>query len=171
MNRKLIGNIARFVLLALAQVFIFNKVMVSGYVNPMVYVLFILMLPYDIKGFQLLFYAFLMGLTIDFFMHTPGMHALASVTIAFLRPGVIRLVGKKDDVEPWQYPNVRDSGAAWFLAYTVILVFLHHLMVFFLEVFRLDEFLRTFVKVLINTALSILIIMMLQYLFYSRKVE
>ncbi|MDX9905097.1 MAG: rod shape-determining protein MreD [Bacteroidales bacterium] len=171
MNRKLIGNIARFVVLALAQVFIFNKVMVSGYVNPMVYVLFILMLPYDIKGFQLLLLAFLMGLTIDFFMHTPGMHALASVTLAFLRPGVIRLVGKKDDVEPWQYPNVRDSGAAWFLAYTVILVFLHHLMIFYLEVFRLDEFLRTFLKVLINTALSTLIIMLIQFLFYSRKTE
>lgn len=171
MNRKLIGNIARFVVLALAQVFIFNKVMVSGYVNPMVYVLFILMLPYDIKGFQLLLLAFLMGLTIDFFMHTPGMHALASVTLAFLRPGVIRLVGKKDDVEPWQYPNVRDSGSAWFLAYTVILVFLHHLMIFYLEVFRLDEFLRTFLKVLINTALSTLIIMLIQFLFYSRKTE
>lgn len=171
MNRRLIGNIARFILLAIAQVFIFNKIQVSGYISPQVYILFILMLPFDIKGFQLLLFSFLMGLTIDFFQHTPGMHALASVTIAFLRPKVIRLVGKKDEVETEQYPNVRDSGTAWFLAYTVILVFLHHLMIFYLEVFRLNEFLQTLLKVVINTALSTLIIMLIQFLFYSRKTE
>jgi hypothetical protein len=171
MNRRMIGNIVRFILLAGAQVFIFNKVQVSGYINPQVYVLFILMLPFDISGFRLLLFSFLMGLSIDFFQHTPGMHALASVTIAFMRPGVIRLVGKKDDMEPWQYPNVRDAGTAWFLAYTIILVFLHHLMIFYLEVFRLNEFIQTLLKVLINTALSTLIIMVIQFLFYSRKTE
>jgi hypothetical protein len=169
MNTKLIGNIARFIFLALAQVYIFNNIQVSGFINPQVYVLFILMLPYEINGFWLLTMAFMMGLTVDFFQHTPGMHAAASVILAFLRPGVIRLVGKKDDLEPWQYPNIRDSGAGWFLAYTLILVFLHHLALFFLEVFRLSEFLQTLLKVLINTVLTSLIIMLIQYLFFSRK--
>jgi len=169
MSRKLIGNIVRFILLALAQVYIFNNIQVSGYINPQVYVLFILMLPFEIAGFWLLTMAFMMGLTVDFFMHTPGMHAAASVVLAFLRPGVIRLVGKKDDLEPWQYPNIRDSGTLWFLTYTVILVFLHHLFIFYLEVFRFSEFLQTFLKVLINTVLTSLIIMLIQFLFFSRK--
>jgi hypothetical protein len=91
------------------------------------------------------------------------------VILAFLRPGVIRLVGKKDDLEPWQYPNIRDSGSMWFLAYTVILVFLHHLALFYLEVFRLSEFFQTLLKVLINTVLTSLIIMLIQFLFFSRK--
>jgi hypothetical protein len=69
MNRKLIGNIARFIFLALAQVFIFNKIQVSGYINPQVYVLFILMLPFETAGFWLLTLAFMMGLTVDFFQH------------------------------------------------------------------------------------------------------
>jgi hypothetical protein len=171
MNRKLIGNIARFILLALAQVYIFSNIQVSGYINPQVYVLFILMLPFEIAGFWLLTLAFMMGLTVDFFMHTPGMHAAASVVLAFLRPGVIRLVGKKDDLEPWQYPNIRDSGTLWFLAYTLILVFLHHIFIFYLEVFRFSEFLQTFLKVLINTVLTSLIIMLIQFLFYSRKLD
>jgi len=169
MNRKLIGNIVRFILLALAQVYIFSNIQVSGYINPQVYVLFILMLPFEIAGFWLLTLAFMMGLTVDFFMHTPGMHAAASVVLAFLRPGVIRLVGKKDDLEPWQYPNIRDSGTLWFFAYTLILVFLHHIFIFYLEVFRFSEFLQTFLKVLINTVLTSLIIMLIQFLFYSRK--
>jgi hypothetical protein len=169
MNTKLIGNIARFIFLALAQIYIFNNIQVSGYINPQVYVLFILMLPFEITGFWLLTLAFMMGLTVDFFQHTPGMHATASVILAFLRPGVIRLVGKKDDLEPWQYPNIRDSGAGWFLAYTLILVFLHHLALFYLEVFRFSEFFQTLLKVLINTVLTSLIIMLIQYLFFSRK--
>lgn len=169
MNRKFIGNIARFILLALAQIYIFNKIQISGYINPQVYVLFILMLPFEISGFWLLSFAFAMGLTIDYFQHTPGMHAAASVIIAFLRPGVIRLVGKKDELEPWQYPNVRDAGSVWFLTYVLILVFLHHLILFYMEVFRFREFFQTLIKVLINTVLTTLIIMIIQYLFYSRR--
>ena len=171
MNKNLLGNIIRFVFLVFAQIYIFNKIQVSGYINPQVYVMFILMLPFEIAGFWLLFLAFMMGLTIDFFQHTPGIHAAASVTLAFLRPGTIRLVGKKEDLEPWQYPNVRDSGSLWFLAYSFILVFVHHLILFYLEVFRFSEFFTTLLKVLVNAALSTMIIMMLQYLFFSRKTD
>jgi hypothetical protein len=171
MNRKLVGNIARFILLAFAQIYIFNKIQVNGFINPQVYVLFILMLPFEISGFWLLSFAFLMGITVDLFQHTPGMHAAASVTLAFLRPGVIRLVGKKEDLEPWQYPNVRDSGTLWFVTYSLILVFLHHLFLFNLEVFRFSEFIHTILKVLINTVLTTLIIMLVQFLFYSRKAD
>jgi hypothetical protein len=168
-NRKFIGNIIRFILLAFAQIYIFDKIQVSGFINPQVYVLFILMLPFEISGFWLLTFAFAMGLTIDFFQHTPGMHASASVILAFLRPGVIRLVGKKDDLESYQYPNVRDAGSLWFLTYTIILVFLHHLFLFYIEVFRFSEFIQTLLKVLINTVLTTLIIMLIQFLFYSRR--
>lgn len=171
MNRRLFGNIIRFILLVFAQIYVFNKIQVSGFINPQVYVLFILMLPFEISGFWLLSFAFMMGLTVDFFQHTPGMHAAASVTLAFLRPGVIRLVGKKEDLEPWQYPNVRDAGSLWFLAYALILVFLHHLFLFYLEVFRFSEFFHTLLKVLINTVLTTLIIMLIQYLFYSRRAD
>ena len=171
MNRRLFGNIVRFILLVFAQIYVFNKIQVSGFINPQVYVLFILMLPFEISGFWLLSFAFMMGLTVDFFQHTPGMHAAASVILAFLRPGVIRLVGKKEDLEPWQYPNVRDAGSMWFLAYALILVFLHHLFLFYLEVFRFSEFFHTLLKVLINTVLTTLIIMLIQYLFYSRRAD
>jgi len=171
MNRRLFGNIIRFILLVFAQIYVFNKIQVSGFINPQVYVLFILMLPFEISGFWLLSFAFMMGLTVDFFQHTPGMHAAASVTLAFLRPGVIRLVGKKEDLEPWQYPNVRDAGSMWFLAYVLILVFLHHLFLFYLEVFRFSEFFHALLKVLINTVLTTLIIMLIQYLFYSRRAD
>jgi len=171
MNKALFGNIARFILLVFAQVFIFNKIQITGFINPQVYVLFILMLPYQVAGFWLLTLGFFTGLSVDFLMHTPGMHAASAVFMAYCRPAIIRLVGRKDDVEPWDYPNVRDSGSMWFLAYTLILVFLHHTFLFFLEIFRFSEFLQTMLKILANTALTTVIIMVIQYLFYSRKNE
>ncbi|MBW6459268.1 MAG: hypothetical protein K0B08_01735 [Bacteroidales bacterium] len=171
MTKALAGNTIRFMLLVVAQVFIFNKIQPTGYINPQVYVLFILMLPFRFPGFWLLFLSFLTGLTIDIFMQTPGLHAAASVFLAFFRPGVIRLVGKKEDLEPNDYPNVRDSGSLWFFSYTIILVALHHLFLFYLEVFRFSEFGQTLLKAVINIALSTLIIMLIQYLFYFRKKE
>jgi hypothetical protein len=171
MNRKLFGNIVRFILLVFAQVYIFNKIQITGFINPQVYVLFILMLPFQISGFWLLSLGFLTGLSVDFFQHTPGMHAAAAVFLAYARPGIIRLVGRKDDLEPWQYPNVRDSGALWFLAYTLILTFFHHTFLFFLEVFRFSEFLQTMLKILTNTALTTIIIMVIQFLFFSRRTD
>ena len=168
MNRKLAGNIIRFILLVFAQIYIFNKIQVNGYINPQVYVLFILMLPFEISGFWLLSLGFITGLTIDFFQHTPGMYAAATVTLAFLRPGVIKLVGKKEDLEPDQYPNVRESGFLWFLAYTMILVFFHHLILFYLEVFQLKDFLSTLLRVILSTILSTSTIVLSQY-FVFRK--
>lgn len=169
MNKAILRNIVRFMLLVFAQVFIFNKIQVTGFITPQVYVLFILMLPFRTGGFWLLTLGFLTGLTIDLFQHTPGMNAAASVFLAFARPGIIRIVGRKEDLEPWQYPNVRDSGSMWFLAYTLILVFLHHTFLFFIEIFRFSEFLQTILKILTNTALTTLIILVIQFLFYSRK--
>lgn len=171
MNSLLLRNIIRFILLAAIQVFIFDRINLSGYINPYIYVLFILMLPFDISGWLLLLSAFIMGMTIDLFSHTPGIHAAASVFMAFARPGVIRLVGKQEDVQPGQFPNIRETGVPWFFSYTVILVFLHHLALFFIEIFRFNEFFITLLKVLINTGITTLIILIIQFLFYSRKSE
>ncbi len=169
MNKSLLANTVRFIVLVLAQIYIFDKIQVTGFINPQVYVLFILMLPFEIAGFWLLALSFLLGITVDIFQQTPGMHAAASVFLAFSRPGVIRLVGKKEDLEPYQYPNVRESGSLWFLAYTMILVLLHHLFLFYLEVFRFSEFFQTLLKVVVNTVITTMIIMLLQFLFFSRK--
>lgn len=167
----ILGNIVRFVLLVLAQVYIFNKIQISGFINPQVYILFILMLPFQVQRFWLVALAFFLGLSVDFFQHTPGMHAAASVFLAYCRPGIIRLVGKKEDLDPYQGPNVRDAGSLWFFSYTIILVFLHHFFLFYLEVFRFSEFFFTLLKVLSNTALTTIIIMLIQYLFFSRRAD
>ncbi len=169
MKLSLLKYALAFIILVAAQVFVFDNVQFSGFINPYVYILFILMLPFDISGWLLLFLSFGTGLTIDLFSHTPGIHAAATVFMGFARPGIIRLVGRKEDLEPGQYPNIKDFGPLWFFTYAIILVFLHHLFLFYVEIFRFSEFFVTMLKVIVNTAISTLLIMMLQFLFYSRS--
>lgn len=160
-----------FIVLVTAQVFVFDKIQLNGYINPYVYVLFILMLPFDISGILLLLSSFFLGLTIDLFNHTPGMHAAASTFMAFSRPGIIRLVGRREDVQPGDYPSIRETGIPWFVAYTGILVFLHHFLLFYIEVFRISEFFPVLLRVFINSLLSTGLIIIIQFLFYSRNTD
>ena len=169
MNNPLFRYVILFFVLVTAQVFVFDKIQLNGYINPYIYVLFILMLPFDISGMMLLLSSFFLGLTIDLFGHTPGMHAAACTFMAFCRPGIIRLVGRREDVQPGDYPSIRETGIPWFVAYSGILVFLHHLLLFNIEVFRAGEFPTVLLKVLINSLLSAVLIIIIQFLFYSRK--
>jgi hypothetical protein len=171
MNNPLINNGIRFIILILAQVYVFDRIQLNGFINPYIYVMFVMMLPYDTRKWLLLASAFLAGITIDIFNHTPGLHAAATVFLAFSRPGIIRLVGRREDVQPGHFPNIRDTGPSWFVAYTLILVFLHHLVLFFLEAFRMNEFFLIILKVLINAALSSGLILIVQFLFYGRRTD
>jgi hypothetical protein len=168
MNSLVFKYITRFVVLVLVQVFVLNKIQFSGYINPYLYVLFILSLPFTTPKGLLLVLAFLMGLSIDFFSGMLGIHAAATVFMAYLRPGIIKLLGVKDDVSPELEPSVAKFDFLWYLTYSFILVFLHHLLLFYLEIFRFSEFFSTMGRVVISTVFTVTIIILVQYLFYRK---
>lgn len=161
-------NAGRFVLLVLFQVLILNNIQFSGFVNPFMYVLFILLLPFETPRWVLLLSGFLLGLSIDIFSNTLGLHASATLFMAFLRPYVLRVISPRDGYETGTYPRVLYYGIVWFLNYTIILVFAHHLFLFYLEVFRLSEFFRTLVRVILSSSFSILIIVLSQYIVFRK---
>ncbi len=151
---SIIGFGLLFIILLLLQVLILNHVRFGGYVNPYIYILFVLMLPIDIPGWILLFLAFVTGLTVDLFMDTMGMHAAATVFLAFLRPAVIRLITVRYDFEPGTIPGIADLGISWIMTYSLLLIFSHHLVLFFIEIFRFDEFMLTLRRIIVSTAFS-----------------
>ncbi|MFC2107624.1 rod shape-determining protein MreD [Bacteroidota bacterium] len=165
MNNSTGKNIIRFVVLVLVQVLILNNIQISGYINPYFYVLFVLLLPFNTSKILLLISAFLLGLSIDLFTHTIGVHAAATTFMAYLRPGIISLLTGNKEIEPDIKPSIFDMGFTWFFTYSLILVFFHHLVLFYLEIFRLDEFLQTMLRVLASTAISLVLIIISQYLF------
>ncbi|RUA32491.1 MAG: rod shape-determining protein MreD [Bacteroidetes bacterium] len=169
MNKEIIINIIRFILLVLLQVLILNNINLGGYLNPYVYVMFILLLPFETPKYLLLISAFAIGFSIDLFTGSMGMHAAASTFMAFMRPTVSRMIHSRKEYEPGIKPGINDLGIQWFISYTLLLVFAHHFVLFFIEAFRFDEFFSTLSRIVLSTLLSTLIIIILDLLVKKDK--
>jgi rod shape-determining protein MreD len=153
-----------FILLVLLQVLLFNNIRFSGYVNPYIYIMFILLLPIEIPAWLLMIISFFTGLIIDLFSGSPGMHTSATVLAGFIRPYVLRIISPRDGYEPGSDPSMVIYGFRWFLIYTLIIVLFHHTALFYLEVFRFTDFFRTFLRVLLSTLFSGTFILLLEYI-------
>ena len=128
-------NIIRFVLLMMVQIFVLNNIQLSGYINPYIYILFILSLPYRTPQWLTLILAFVTGLVVDIFMNTMGTHAFATVLMAFTRNGIINMITDfEKDENPT--PSFYTFGVGVYIRYVVLLVFIHHTALFFLEAFH-----------------------------------
>jgi rod shape-determining protein MreD len=161
-------NILRFVVVVLFQVLVMDHVLINGYMIPYIYLLFILLMPFETPRWLQLLAGFGLGLTIDLFSNTLGMHTAATVLAAFARSYMLGLLAPRDGYEPDSFPRIHYYGFSWFLKYTLVIVFIHHFALFYLEVFQLKEFLSTFLRVILSTILSTSTIVLSQY-FVFRK--
>ncbi|WP_222981702.1 rod shape-determining protein MreD [Flagellimonas meishanensis] len=145
MNSTVLLNIVRFVLLVLAQVLIFNTLGFLDSINPMVYVIFFYWYP--IKGNRAIFMltAFLLGFIIDIFSDTLALHAIASLTIAYARPVIMRFCfGVNYEFQNFSFKNTTKVQRVTFLA---LVVLLHHTVFFSLEILSFSHVLLILKKV------------------------
>lgn len=169
MNKGIL-NVVRLVGLVLLQVLILNHIRIGGYINPYIYPLFVLLLPFSTPGWLLLFLGFFTGLLVDFFMATPGLHAGATLFLAFMRPTVVRLVTGVSEPENASIPNLSTMGGRWFFSYTITLISLHHLFLFVMESFSFVQLGSTLLRALLSVPVSEILILLLVYFFKpSRK--
>ena len=154
-----------FISLILAQVLILNQVRFIGFVNPYIYILFIVLLPLSTPRYILLILSFFIGLVVDVFLNSLGVHAAASVLIAYLRPYIIRVISNRED-DRSDYPGLYQNTFGWFVLYVTIMVLLHHLLLFYLEVFSFSRFFVTLGRALISSLFSIFIIVLSQFLVF-----
>ncbi|MCD6354353.1 MAG: rod shape-determining protein MreD [Prolixibacteraceae bacterium] len=165
MGQQIIKYFVMFVTLILIQVLVLNQVQFSGYVNPYLYILFILLLPLNTPRYSVLLLAFVLGLSIDIFSNSLGIHSAATVLIAFIRPFVIRSISNREE-DRSDYPGLRQNGFRWFLYYTAIMVIVHHTFLFYVEVFTFVNFWTTLSRVLLSSLFSIFVIVLSQYLIF-----
>jgi len=152
-----------FILLVLLQVLLFNNIQFSGYVNPYIYIMFILLLPVEIPSWLLLILSFGVGMIIDFYSGTPGMHSSASVLAGFVRPFVLRFISPRDGYEPGANPSMFIYGFRWFLVYTLIIVLVHHTALFYIEVFRFADFFRTLLRAMLSSLFTIVFVLIFEF--------
>lgn len=169
MNNEITRNILRFIVLALIQVLILNRIHFLGFINPYLYVLFILLLPFETQRWQLLLYSFSLGLVVDAFSNTYGLHAGAATFMAFCRPYVLSTLTSRKEYEPGIHPGIKDLGFNWFLSYSAILIFAHHAFLFYMETFRFTEFFSTMFRTVLNSMVTLVVVFIAQYLFYRKS--
>jgi rod shape-determining protein MreD len=148
---------------------VLNNIRLGGYVNPYLYILFILMLPFETPVWLVLLLSFIMGLCIDMFLNTMGMHAFATVLMGYCRSHLLRLLAPREGYEFGKAPSLFYLGYGWYFSYAGIMVALHHFTFFYIEVFRFTEFFYTFFRFLASSLFTMFLITLSQYLMYKSK--
>lgn len=169
MKNNFIIYIVRFVVLVLVQVLILNNVQLNGYINPYLYILFIITLPFETNPSLVMVLGFVLGLSVDMFSNTMGMHTSATVLMSFVRPAVIRLLIPKNDFDAFPTPSLKELGLSRFVSFALFLTLVHHFALFYIEVFKFSYFFSTFFRVICSSIFTILLIIFVQYLFSKKK--
>lgn len=166
---SILQNSIRFVIFVLAQGLIFGQLDFGYGIHPMIYPLFILLLPFEINLILLLVIAFITGISVDFFMNTFGLHASAALLIAYIRPAIYRYFAPRDGYDPLKEPTVNDLGYSWFLKVAGILTVIHHLWFFALEFLKWTAWKDIILSTIFSTLVSLFIFILIQVIFFKKS--
>jgi hypothetical protein len=151
------------------QLLVVNNLELTTYINPFIYIIFILSLPVNMKPWIVLTISFFTGMVMDSFYSTPGLHMGATIFMGYLRGFYLRIAANKEDFESRISPSVADKGIVWFLVYALSLTIAHHLFLFFFEVYSFFEFFRTLLRISGSALFSVLLIVIGELLFFSKS--
>ena len=171
MKNKLVFYIVLFVALITSQILIFNQLELGYGVHIMIYPMFILLLPFDIRPVTLMVIAFFTGITIDWFTNSFGLHTSSAVLLAYLRPRLFSILEPRDGYDSLKTPLIRDMGRSWFMTIYLIGLVIHHFWFFLIEVFKLYEILFILQKTILSSIFSFLTILLIQVVFFSKQKE
>ncbi len=159
----------RFSALVLLQVFVlqninFGNSSFSGYLQIIIYPLFILLLPHDIPNWALILLGFFIGITVDLFYNSIGVHAAASVLTATLRPFILKLQEPKGGYAQDQSPTRYRLGTAPYLRYTALLMGVHLLWYYSMEAFTIAYISDILIRTIVTFVISMPVIIMHAFL-------
>ena len=167
MNSTLLINIARFIILILAQVAFFDKINFLGYINPYPYILFIILYPVNANKNVLLLASFLLGLTMDMFNNSGGVHATSCITLAYLRPSFFKFsFGLSYE---YQTVKIADKITPERVSFLILAIFIHHLVLFLLEFFRLSLIVSVIGRTFLATIFTFFMCLLIIYLIKPNK--
>ena len=167
MNNLLSIHTVRFVVLILLQVLLFSNINFLGYINPYIYILFIILYPVKNNRILFLFISFLMGLIIDIFMDSGGINATAALVVAFIRPAVLKFsFGAVYEHQALKFNNI-DFGQR--LTYITILIFIHHFTYFLFEIFNISKIILVLQNTLFSSIFTITLCILITSIFSTKS--
>lgn len=153
-----IREIGRLLIIMALQVLLFDHLHFALWGFPMVYIMFLLNLSPRIPRWAEMLIAAGVGLVMDIWHTSLGVHVAACVALAFFRP--ILLVNFVQDIE-----RVKDNvcsqniGAIEYSKCVLLLTVLHHFIVFVLEAWNLHNWWIVLLQTVISSAMTILVIL------------
>mgnify|MGYP006105316779 FL=1 len=167
MNNSVFLNILRFFGLLLLQVLICSNINFLGYINPNIYLLFILVHPISNNRLTFLFSSFLLGFMVDVFLDSGGAHAAASVFIAYIRPLFLKFsFGAAYEYQAIKFSN---TGFTQRVVYFFSLIVIHHFVLFFLVIFNQNEMLLILKQTFYSSVFTLLLCLLLTSLFSKKQ--
>lgn len=150
---------SRYILLWLAcmaaQIFFFDHLLLSVWLNPLVYVAFILLLPLETPPAAVLGYGLLTGLAADLLTGAGGLNTLATLPAAYLRRPLIEWLDGRDGQHDNGVPSRYRLGNVFYFSYVATLVVLHHTIFFAFESLSWVQLPYTLLRIVSSAAVTI----------------
>jgi rod shape-determining protein MreD len=164
---RIFARIAWFIGLVLIQALLLNNICLFGLATPFAYVYLLLVIDKDIDRIGLMVIAFLLGLAVDVFSNTPGVNAGASVLVAFMRPGLLRLFSPRDIYENFE-PGIYTLGFGPFIRYAFVTLLLHHAALLLLEAFSLSNIGYLMPRIFCSALLTLVLVIAIEFVRHKR---
>ena len=167
-NNIVLQNIIRFLILMLLQVLILNNVYLGQFINPFLYILFVLMLPTNLQPIWLLLIAFASGLCVDVSSNILGFHAAAATFVAFCRITFANKILTKGEDTTIGTPCIYTVAPQSFLSYLFLLLLIYYLAYYMIEAFTFQGWWRLLIASLLSTIITWALSIIYQLLFLRR---
>ncbi len=159
----------QFIILFIIQIGFLQKIYLTPYCVPFIYISVILTLPVHLKRESVLVIGFFIGWIFDILYDTGGIHAAALTAISYFRYYWLKFLEGTERYGEEYFPSIRLSSPQWFITYISIPVLLHHFLLFFIEAFDLSEILFVLLKTILSTIVSVLFLYFFNLIFYPIK--
>lgn len=166
-SRQLLPQILNFLVYIIIQILVVRNLVLFDTAFCYVYIAFILLLPIEVGVMTAMLFGFASGLLVDAFYNTFGIHAAASVFIMFIRPRWLTFLTPRGGYDIGIAPTPQTLGLRWFVTYAFPLIFIHHALIFFIEVADFQLFSFTLAKILASAIFTLIMITIIQYILYS----
>ena len=157
------------IVFVLLQVLVMNNVHLFGIITPFIYLYAILKLPVNMSRTSVILISFLLGIVIDIFSNTFGMHAAACSFIGFVRTPLLERFVDMKDMPEGSIPSYKSFGFARFMRYVFIMVALHHVILFVIEASSFFQPLLMVTRMLSSIAFTWLLIFVIESFNLGRK--
>ncbi|MBR1627565.1 MAG: hypothetical protein IJ681_10550 [Bacteroidales bacterium] len=169
MIKDILVSLFHFIILVFCQIFLLNNIYFLGFINPMLYVWFIILLPFATPNWLVLILSFILGVSVDIFSADAGFNAFICTLTGFIRPMLLNFFSGNVDNVTHTRPSSVSLGVKNFLLFTSSVVLIHHFLYFFISAFSFNEILQILLRSVLSSVVTIGLIILLDMVFFKKN--